>query len=251
MAQMRGAAFGNPKHSVIMDIECDAGCGVVPFKYKDTSFVNALQWAIGLEIFLLVKDPWRIFLTTDHPNGGPFTSYPHLIRLLMDRSYRNEHLAKLNAEAQAMTTLGSITREYTIDEIAIMTRAAPARILGLRDRGHLAAGAAADVVIYRDNADRKAMFEKPVAVFKDGVHTVQDGVIKQVVAGNLHTVKPEFDRGIEGELRKWFADTQTMSLDNFKIGGDEVLSYCSCAQHNTSRLFTHECTRGKFYGAAQ
>ena len=32
-------------------------------------------------------------LTTDHPNGGPFTSYPHLIRLLMDRSFRDEQLA--------------------------------------------------------------------------------------------------------------------------------------------------------------
>ena len=75
-----------------MDIECDAGCGVVPFKYQDQNFVNALQWAIGLETFLLVDDPWRIFLTTDHPNGAPFTSYPHLIRLLMDRTFRNEVL---------------------------------------------------------------------------------------------------------------------------------------------------------------
>ena len=59
-----------------MDIECEAGCGVIPFKYRDKSFVNALQWAIGLEIFIQVNDPWRVLLTTDHPNGAPFTSYP-------------------------------------------------------------------------------------------------------------------------------------------------------------------------------
>ncbi|MFG3590913.1 hypothetical protein [Bradyrhizobium sp. RDI18] len=34
----------------------------MPFKYRDKSFVNALQWAIGLELFLLVNDPWRLFL---------------------------------------------------------------------------------------------------------------------------------------------------------------------------------------------
>ena len=83
-----------------MDIECDAGCGVVPFRYRDQNFVNALQWAIGLELFLLVDDPWRIFLTTDHPNGAPFTSYPHLIRLLMDRSFRNEQLARIHPDAR-------------------------------------------------------------------------------------------------------------------------------------------------------
>ena len=59
MMQHLNAKHANPKKSVIMDIECDAGCGVVPFKYRDQNYVNALQWAIGLEIFLSVEDPWR------------------------------------------------------------------------------------------------------------------------------------------------------------------------------------------------
>jgi formylmethanofuran dehydrogenase subunit A len=60
MAQHRNAAFASPRKSVVMDIECDAGCGVLPFRYRDKNFVNALQWAIGLEVFLLVNDPWRV-----------------------------------------------------------------------------------------------------------------------------------------------------------------------------------------------
>ena len=74
MAQHRNRKHAHPRKWVVMDIECDAGCGVVPFRYRDQNFVNALQWAIGLEIFLGVVDPWRIFLTTDHPNGAPFTT---------------------------------------------------------------------------------------------------------------------------------------------------------------------------------
>ena len=137
MRQFANSTLGSPRKSVIMDIECDSGCGVVPFKYKDQNFVNALQWAIGLEIFLLTDDPWRIFLTTDHPNGAPFTSYPHLIRLLMDKGFRNDMFTKLNLDAQAMSTLNSIDREYSLYEIAIMTRAGAARLVGLHDRGHL------------------------------------------------------------------------------------------------------------------
>ena len=105
---MRQYAIGksaHPKSSVVMDIECDAGCGVVPMRYRDKSYVNALQWAIGLETFLLVDDPWRIFLTTDHPNGAPFYTYPHLIRLLMDKGFRNDMLQKINPDAQAMSIL--------------------------------------------------------------------------------------------------------------------------------------------------
>src|SRR5918996_3963622 len=113
MRQYAGYAHAYPKKWVLMDIECDAGCGVVPFRYRDRNFVNALQWAIGLELFLLVDDPWRIFLTTDHPNGAPFTSYPRLIRLLMDRSFRNDMLASINKTAAAVSSLSSIDREYS------------------------------------------------------------------------------------------------------------------------------------------
>ena len=43
-----------------------------PFKYQNKVSTHALQWAIGLEWYLLVEDPWRMVMSTDHPNGGSF-----------------------------------------------------------------------------------------------------------------------------------------------------------------------------------
>jgi formylmethanofuran dehydrogenase subunit A len=222
MRQHANHKYASPNKWVCMDIECDAGCGLVPFKYRDQNFVNALQWAIGLEIFLLVEDPWRIFLTTDHPNGAPFTSYPHLIRLLMDRSFRNDMLATIHPEAQKMTTLASIEREYSLNEIAIMTRAGAARIIGLKDRGALSAGNWADITIYTENADRQAMFTKPDYVFKDGELVVQDGQVVKVTWGTTHIVKPDYDLSIEKDLKPYFDKFLTMKLGNFKISDDEI-----------------------------
>lgn len=222
MRQFANSGLASPHKSVIMDIECDSGCGVVPFKYKDKNFVNALQWSIGLEIFLLCDDPWRTFLTTDHPNGAPFTSYPHLIRLLMDKSFRNDMFTKLNLDAQAMSTLNSIDREYSLYEIAIMTRAGAARLVGLHDRGHLGVGAGADITVYTDHPDREKMFSKPDYVFKDGELVVKDGEVVKVTWGHTHTVKPEFDRGIEKDLKQYFDRYHTMSMDNFKVSSDEI-----------------------------
>lgn len=222
MVQHLNSKHANPKKSVIMDIECDAGCGVVPFKYRDQNYVNALQWAIGLEIFLSVEDPWRIFLTTDHPNGAPFTSYPHLIRLLMDKNFRNEAFAKLNLDAQAMSNLSSLNREYSLYEIAIMTRAGAANLIGLHDRGNLGVGAAADITIYTDQPDREAMFAKPDYVFKDGELVVKDGKVVKVTWGATHTAKPAFDIGVEKDLKDYFEKYHTIQLDNFKIAADEI-----------------------------
>jgi formylmethanofuran dehydrogenase subunit A len=234
MMQFRNAELGSPRKAVIMDIECDAGCGVVPFRYRDQSFVNALQWAIGLEIFLSVRDPWRIFLTTDHPNGAPFTTYPHLIRLLTDRAFRNEMFEKINPDARAASTLASLTREYSLYEIAIMTRAGPARTLGLTDRGHLGAGAAADIVVYRDDADREQMFSAPEYVFKDGELIVRDGRLVKITRGSVHVVKPDYDRSIEAKVVDYFERYQTVAADSLRISRDEL---CECG----SGLMVHAC----------
>jgi len=222
MSQHRNAAVASPKKSVIMDIECDAGCGVLPFRYKDKNFVNALQWAIGLELFLLVSDPWKIFLTTDHPNGAPFTTYPHLIRLLMDRTFRNECLGTINPDARALSTLGSLEREYTLYEIAILTRAGPARLLGIGDMGHLAPGARADITVYRDDANREAMFTTPAHVFKDGEEIVRDGRIVKVVQGRYHTVEPEYDPAIDRRLAEYFEKYLTVRARHMWLSRDEL-----------------------------
>ncbi len=223
MMQYFGHEHAKPKKWTIMDIECEAGCGVIPFRYRDKSFVNALQWSIGLEIFLQVTDPWRIFLTTDHPNGAPFTSYPHLIKLLMDRSFRNDAFSILHADAQKMSNLATMEREYSLYEIAIMTRAAPAKILGLDNHGHLGNGATANITIYRKQNDIEQMFAKPAYVFKNGTMIVKDGKIKETVQGVTHVVKPEFDSAIEKPIKKYFDDYQTISFDNFKISSDEMV----------------------------
>jgi formylmethanofuran dehydrogenase subunit A len=223
---MRQYAIGksaHPKRTVIMDIECDAGCGVVPIRYRDKSFVNAMQWVVGLETFLLVEDPWRMFLTTDHPNGAPFYAYPHLIRLLMDKGFRDDMLQKINPDAAAMSILPTITRQYSLDEIAIITRAGPARSLGLQDRGHLGVGACADITVYRDNADREAMFKTPELVFKNGELVVKNGKVVKVAQGATHVARPAYDRSIEGPLKSYFDRYLTVRMENFKLADEEII----------------------------
>jgi formylmethanofuran dehydrogenase subunit A len=239
MRQHAQSGLASPRKWVGADLEGEAGCGVVPFRYREQSYVNALQWAIGLEIFLLVKNPWQVVLTTDHPNGGPFTSYPHLIRLLMDRSFRDEQITKLHPDVAANCALKSITRELTLDEIAVMTRAAPAKLLGLHDRGHLGAGAAADIAVYRDDANREDMFKTPAHVFKDGVLVARAGRITATPVGGTHFVEPGYDSIIEKTLRRHWTAQGSVNFDNVVIGHDEL---CRCC--NGGRLLPTACFEG-------
>lgn len=199
------------------DLEREAGCGIVPISYRDRSFVHALQWIVGLEWYLLVRDPWRIAMSTDHPNGASFLAYPEIVQLLMDRSYREEIFSRLPARAQARSSLRELDREYTLSEIAIITRAAPARILGLRQKGHLGPGADGDVTVYTPSPDRRVMFAMPRWVIKGGEIVVLDGEIRGKSLGRTIHVAPAFDDGMIPGIRQWFEESYSIQFANYPV----------------------------------
>jgi formylmethanofuran dehydrogenase subunit A len=202
---------------VNVDVENEEGCGIVPIEYKDKNYVHTTQWAIGLEWFLLVRDPWRIALSTDHPNGASFVAYPQIIRLLMDREYRRDILKTVNPKAIAKTTLLDQDREYSLFEIAIITRAGPARLLGLNSKGHLGIGADADVTIYDKQEDKEEMFSNPRYVIKEGEVLVEDGHIRKETYGQTLFVAPRFDPAVEKEIREYFDKYYTIEFENYPV----------------------------------
>jgi formylmethanofuran dehydrogenase subunit A len=224
MRQFANLPHAHPRRGVFMDIECEAGCGVMPMRYRDRNFVNALQWAIGLELFLLIEDPWRVVLTTDHPNGAPFSTYPHLIRLLMDRDFRNAMFERLHPAARELSILPSIRREYSLYEIAILTRAGPARLLGIEaEYGHLCPGAVADVTVYADDRDRERMFAQPRLVLRRGEPVVRDGALLPQAAdlrGGTHLLA--LAGTASEEVRRFFTRYRDLRVENFAISSAEL-----------------------------
>jgi formylmethanofuran dehydrogenase subunit A len=209
--QLTGRKWGN------LDVENETGCGIVPYTYKGSNLVNAVQWAVGLELLLLIKDPWRIFLTTDHPNGACFWRYPEVIQLLMDAAYRHECIKKLPPRALSRIVLADLDREYSLFEIAIITSAGPARALGLPQKGHLGVGADADVALYNENPDGSLLFRYPRYVIKGGEIVVEEGDVRQSIEGREFVSQPMYDVQIEEYLRPIFQQYYTMSFDNYPV----------------------------------
>ena len=199
------------------DTEMESGCGITPIKYRNKSLVHALQWAIGLEWYLLVDDPWRVVMSTDHPNGGSFLAYPQIIRLLMDRTYRQDVLKTCHPEVRERSTLGDLDREYTLNEIAIITRAGPACILGLKDKGHLGAGADADITIYTPHDNKETMFELPRMVIKSGRVIVEQGEIRDPLNGKTLHVQPDYDHDVEADIQTWFEKYYSIRWRNYPV----------------------------------
>ena len=204
------------------DTECESGCGILPFSYQEHIYTHALQWAIGLELFLMAKDPWRMVLSTDHPNGGSFMNYPKLIRLLMDKQFRKEQAALANQKAINSTSLLDLEREMSMYEIAIISRAAPAKLLGLDNKGHLAVGGDADITIYDDQEDKEAMFNAARYVIKGGRFFIKDYEFCSDYQGRILHVEPEYDRAITQKIKPFFEDYYTIQFENYSIDDSYV-----------------------------
>lgn len=205
------------------DCEQESSCGVIPIEYRpQKSLIHAVQWAIALEWYLLMDDPWRCAMTSDHPNGGAFYRYPEIIALLMNRELRREVIAGLPHKLAERTVLADLDREYSLYEIVIITRAAPARILGLTHKGHLGPGADADIAIYAPDIDHRKMFQKARWVFKSGELVAEDGDIQQQIFGQTHFVQPEFAVESLPGIRDWFQDHYTVQFNNYAIAEHEL-----------------------------
>ncbi len=211
------------------DVETETSAGIVPFHYRRKSYANAIQWSIGLELALLIKDPWKIYLTTDHPNGGPFTAYPRIIAWLMSRKAREVTLKKIHPRARSKSLLPSIDRELSLYEIAVMTRAGQAKALGLKDKGRLGVGADADIAVYNVNPEttdpskkykavRKAL-KKAAYTIKGGKIVVKNGEVLKHVEGATMWLDVQVSEPVRitDDMKRRFKEYWTVEYENYPV----------------------------------
>ena len=197
------------------DIECETAAGIIPCIYSGKSPVNSLQWAIGLELFLHIDDPWKVCLTTDHPNAGPFTRYPRIISWLMSNQRRTEMIEnrEVHKWVEKRTTLPTLDREYDFYDIAVISRAAPARIYGFEDRGQLTPGYRADIAVYDINPneiDPSRQYAEIEKGFNVADYTIKDG---QILVKDKEIVKVKESQNIWVNVKGYEAQEQKVIND--------------------------------------
>ena len=212
------------------DVEMECGSGVIPFVYLKNSPISSIQWAMGLELLLLINDPWKTIMTTDHPNGGVFTQYPQVMTWLMSRKARDDTAKECHKWAYDKSSLGGVDREMSLYEMAILTRANPACTIGMAYRkGHLGVGADGDVTVYdidpgklnlKNTAALTARLARPDFTVKDGRIVARQGEIVAVPEGRRYYCRPYVDDALEKEMladvKDWFK-YYTVGFANYPV----------------------------------
>ena len=215
---------------VNVDVELETAAGVVPYVYDPNIKVCDIQWAIGLELALFAKDMNRTFITTDHPNAGPFTRYPRVIKRLMSKKAREAVLDSFKHKDKVIeaTHLHTLDRELSLFEIAQMTRSGPAKCLGLGSYyGGLAPGMGGDVMVLdlnykdmpKDPEKIEAAFQRAACFVKSGEIVVKDGEV--VSNGHKKTVwvnaKMPENPQVMRDIAQSFTKDYTVNLINYTV----------------------------------
>lgn len=225
--QLNGLKWANK------DIECETAAGIVPFIYSGRNSVHSVQWAIGLELFLMIENPWQVMLTTDSPNAGPFIRYPRIISWLMSNKRRMEMIenGEVHKAVNKKSIIGTLEREYEFNEIATISRAAPAKAYGFEDRGHLDVGANADIAVYDINpaaVDPSNEYELIEQAFGNAAYTIKDGQIL-VKDGEVISIKPsqtiwtnvlgmeEQEKNVLDSIMPSFNKYYTVKFENYPV----------------------------------
>jgi len=156
-----------------------------------------------------------ISFSTDSPNGCLFSAYPEIFAGLLSSGNRKE-----------LTNNELPDVEYSLYELAEITRTNPARQLGLKNKGHLSIGADADVAIYDigKNTDGKEL-EKRLRcceyLLKGGEVVIYEGKLNK---GSDRAGKKTFyfepkvkEKAYESEIIKRICNRRSFRAEHLKV----------------------------------
>jgi formylmethanofuran dehydrogenase subunit A len=151
-----------------------------------------------------------ISFSTDSPSGCLFSSYPKLFAWLLSRRNRKELVGESDAE-------------YSLYELAEITRTNSARQLGLENKGHLGIGADADIAIYDmdENTDGREL-EKRLGncsfLLKGGEAIIREGELNRARARKktFYFVPEVTEKAYESELVERICNRRSFRAEHLR-----------------------------------
>ncbi|MFX0187973.1 MAG: amidohydrolase family protein [Candidatus Hodarchaeota archaeon] len=164
--------------------------------FDKDNITNCYLWSNALDIALNVKDIWQLQFSINFPNYANITDVPEIAVWLVSKSARDDFMKDMNREFLKDNPLINNDKTTTFNEFIILTRASPAKSLGLGSiKGNLGVGSDADINIL--NLDINEIdISKDFNSFKNALTNIEY-VIK---AGNVIKEKEKIDFSHQGSI---------------------------------------------------
>jgi formylmethanofuran dehydrogenase subunit A len=115
---------------------------------------DCILWANAFDLVFNVKNKWQLQFSLNFPNYGNISDVPKIATWLMSNDARKKFMGGMNKEFLNDSLLKNSEDTLSFNDFVIITRASPAKSLGLGDiKGNLGIGADADLNILNINVN--------------------------------------------------------------------------------------------------
>ncbi|MFX0069601.1 MAG: amidohydrolase family protein [Candidatus Hermodarchaeota archaeon] len=135
--------------------------------------VDCRIWGNAIELALNIKNKWQLQFSVNFPNYAHINDIPEIIAWLVSNEARTQFMKDMNQDFIANNSLNANDTCLTFNEVVIISRASPAKSLGLGNiKGNLGLNADADLNII--NIDAKEMdFSKDIDKLKNAFSNIE------------------------------------------------------------------------------
>ena len=179
----------NPYKLVSSAIESEGDSFVSMRNFKKENYHDCILWANALDLALNIKNKFQISLSLNFPNYSDINNVPEISTWLVSKIARANFMRDMNKNFLKINKLQNIDKSLTFNELVILTRASPAKSLGLGSiKGNLGVGADADINIL-DIDIGEINLEKDFEILKTALSNIEY-VIK---AGKIIKIEENID----------------------------------------------------------
>ncbi len=186
----------NPYKLISSAVEFEGDSFVSLRCFDKNNFNHCVLWGNALDLALKINNKFQISLSLNFPNYANITDIPEIATWLFSKQAREDFMKGLNSEFLRNHPLCSNEKSLSFSEFVTITRASPAKSLGLRDiKGNLGVGADADINILDINIEAENISRRCEPI-KNALENVEY-VIK---AGNIAKKQNKIDLTINGSI---------------------------------------------------
>ncbi len=145
---LKGNGSENEKTLISSAVEFEGDVFAILRKFDKKNIQDCILWANGIDIALNVENKWQLQFSVNYPNYANIHNVPEIATWLVSKDARDKFMDGMNKDFLTNSVLQENDKTLTFNEYIILTRASPAKSLGLGNiKGSLCEGADADLNI--------------------------------------------------------------------------------------------------------
>lgn len=165
-------------------------------KFDKKNRDHCMLWANSLELALKTENKWQIQLSFNFPHYSHVKNLPKIVSWLISVKARENLMKNMNSEFLNDTSLNEITDILTFNDIITITRASPAKSLGISEmKGNISPGADGDVNIIDIDLD-----EIDISKEYDKVEKSLENIEYVIKGGKIIKKKDKIDLESNGKI---------------------------------------------------